>query len=71
MSAVHAPEHLEQDVALPEWIEAHERARAGGFTFFDFLTAVDETDRPRGELAAGFDLVSRLLDVREIGRAHV
>lgn len=64
MSAARPPEHLEQDVALTDWIEAHERARADGFTFFDFLTAVDETDRPRGELAAGFDLVSRLLDVR-------
>ncbi|MEO7069190.1 MAG: NADH-quinone oxidoreductase subunit C [Nostocoides sp.] len=48
-----------------EWVAAVSDARDRGFTFFDWLTAVDrtyDTDRP------GFDVVVRLLDVSGIGR---
>lgn len=52
------------DVPLAEWRPAVERLRDDGHTFFDWLTAVDETDRPAD---AGFDVVCHLLDVREPG----
>ncbi|PZP01074.1 MAG: NADH-quinone oxidoreductase subunit C, partial [Dermacoccus nishinomiyaensis] len=48
------------DVALDEWIATHEAHRADGYTFFDFVTAVDETDRDLPDKPAGFDLVSHL-----------
>jgi NADH-quinone oxidoreductase subunit C len=48
-----------------EWVSAVSDARDRGFTFFDWLTAVDrtyDTERP------GFDVVVRLLDVSRIGQ---
>ena len=38
------------DVALDEWVATHEAHRADGYTFFDFVTAVDETDIEMAEL---------------------
>ena len=41
------------------WVDAVAGARAGGFTFFDWLSAVD---RGYDETTPGFDIVVRLLD---------
>jgi NADH-quinone oxidoreductase subunit C len=49
------------EVTPAEWRAAVEALRAEGFTFFDWLTAVDETDR---EDDPGFDLVCHLIDIR-------
>ena len=55
------------DVDTSDWVEAHERLRSEGFTFFDFLTAVDESDRgqsgPSDGKPAGFDIVTHLYDI--------
>ena len=48
------------DVAPAEWRRGAEDLRDQGFTFFDWLTAVDQTD---AEDAPGFDVVLHLLDV--------
>lgn len=48
-----------RDVALSEWMAALSAARDEGFDFFDWLTAVDETD---AEEDAGFDLVCHLMN---------
>lgn len=40
-----------------DWYATHESLRAAGFTFFDFLTAVDQTDADED---AGFDVVTHL-----------
>ena len=53
------------DVPFGEWSGAVLAAREEGYTYFDWLTAVDETDR-EGD-AAGFDLVCHLLDTRVPG----
>lgn len=45
-------------VAADEWHEAVSAARATGFTFFDWLSAVDRT---YDEAAPGFDVVLRAL----------
>jgi NADH-quinone oxidoreductase subunit C len=45
------------DVPRAEWVLAHEAARDLGFTFFDWLTGVDQLD---AETDAGFDVVSHL-----------
>ena len=45
------------DVPRVEWVLAHEVARDLGFTFFDWLTGVDQLD---AEEDAGFDVVSHL-----------
>lgn len=42
------------------WVETLRDARHGGFTMFDFLTAVDETDRDE---TPGFDIVVHLYDI--------
>jgi len=47
-----------RDVPLQEWTAALTAARGEGFDFFDWLTAVDETD---AEESAGFDLVCHLM----------
>ena len=44
---------------LPAWLQTLRDARSGGFTMFDFLTAVDETDRAENP---GFDIVVHLYD---------
>lgn len=43
-----------------EWHQTLERVRGEGFDYFDFLTAVDQTD---AEEHAGFDLVVHLYDI--------
>ncbi len=48
------------DVAPAEWRRGAEDLRDQGFTFFDWLTAVDQTDAAE---APGFDVVLHLLDV--------
>lgn len=53
------------DVAPAEWRRAAEDLRETGFTFFDWLTAVDETDDAQ---APGFDVVAHLYDVSTPGR---
>ena len=53
------------DVSSTEWVGAARELVSQGFTFFDWLTAVDETD---GAEDAGFDVVLHLLDVVDPGR---
>ena len=48
-----------RDVPLQEWATALSAARSEGFDFFDWLTAVDETDAPENP---GFDLVCHLMN---------
>jgi NADH-quinone oxidoreductase subunit C len=45
------------DVPRAEWVAAHESARDLGFTFFDWLTGVDQLDAAD---EPGFDVVSHL-----------
>ncbi|MFX0539425.1 NADH-quinone oxidoreductase subunit C [Ornithinimicrobium sp. Y1847] len=55
-----------RDVAPGEWVAAVRGARDEGFGFFDWLSAVDQTDAAEGEgvPGPGFDVVVHLLDVR-------
>ncbi|NHN55241.1 NADH-quinone oxidoreductase subunit C [Calidifontibacter sp. DB0510] len=46
-----------------QWLEAARELREEGFTFFDFLTAVDETDTEAG----GFEVVLHLYAVEPEG----
>ncbi|EAQ00264.1 putative NADH dehydrogenase [Janibacter sp. HTCC2649] len=48
------------DVALADWHEAVAAAQATGFTFFDWLSAVDRT---YDDAAPGYGLVLRALDI--------
>jgi NADH-quinone oxidoreductase subunit C len=48
-----------RDVLLTEWEAALTSARSEGFDFFDWLTAVDETDAPENP---GFDIVAHLMN---------
>jgi NADH-quinone oxidoreductase subunit C len=48
-----------RDVPLQEWASALSAARSEGFNFFDWLTAVDQTD---AEESPGFDLVCHLMN---------
>jgi NADH-quinone oxidoreductase subunit C len=48
-----------RDVPLEEWTTALAATRDEGFDFFDWLTAVDETD---AEENPGFDIVCHLMD---------
>jgi len=48
-----------RDVPLHEWAAALSAARSEGFDFFDWLTAVDETDAAE---SPGFDLVCHLMN---------
>jgi NADH-quinone oxidoreductase subunit C len=54
-------------VAVADWHTAVESARESGHTFFDWLTAVDQTDRAE---SPGFDVTIRLLHVSTPGRPH-
>jgi NADH:ubiquinone oxidoreductase subunit C len=54
------------DVPRGEWVVAHETARDLGFTFFDWLTGVDQLDVAQD---AGFDVVSHLWSLP--ARAHL
>lgn len=47
------------EVPAGEWVAAVTAARDEGFAFFDWLTAVDQTDAPEDP---GFDVVCHLLD---------
>ncbi|MER7073451.1 NADH-quinone oxidoreductase subunit C [Terrabacter sp. NPDC000476] len=51
-----------RDVPFGEWSGTVLAVREEGYTYFDWLTAVDETDR-EGD-AAGFDVVVHLIDPR-------
>lgn len=53
-----------RQVAPGDWLAQAESARAEGYTFFDWLSAVD---RLYDEEAPGFDVVVRLLDISEQG----
>ena len=59
-------EDLTRDVAPSEWREQVEAAMGEGFTFVDWLSAVDRTylEEP------GLDVVARLLDLRTTGAAQ-
>jgi len=48
-----------RDVPLDEWVAALGAARSEGFDFFDWLTAVDETDASDNP---GFDVVCHLMN---------
>jgi NADH-quinone oxidoreductase subunit C len=53
-----------RDVPFGEWSSTVLSVREDGYSYFDWLSAVDETDR-EGEDAAGFDIVCHLIDPRE------
>ncbi|MGZ4633907.1 MAG: NADH-quinone oxidoreductase subunit C [Oryzihumus sp.] len=53
-----------RDVAVAEWVAALTAAREEGFAFFDWLTAVDQTDDAE---APGFDLVCHVMRHRAPG----
>ena len=54
-----------RDVPFGEWSSSVLELREQGYTYFDWLTAVDETDREGDD--AGFDVVCHLLDPSEPG----
>jgi NADH-quinone oxidoreductase subunit C len=54
-----------RDVPFGEWSSTVLAAREEGYAYFDWLTAVDETDREGDD--AGFDVVCHLLDTRAPG----
>ena len=58
------------DVTTSEWVGAARELTRQGFTYFDWLSAVDQTDA--GE-SPGFDVVLHLLDVSTPGalRGHL
>ncbi|MDE9365131.1 NADH-quinone oxidoreductase subunit C [Luteipulveratus sp. YIM 133132] len=49
-----------RDCELDGWVETVQELRGEGFDYFDWLTAVDETDR---EESPGFDVVLHLYDM--------
>ena len=55
------------DVTPAEWVAAATELRGEGFTFFDWLTAVDEGDASGAGVTPGFDVVAHLLDVSVVG----
>lgn len=70
-TADHAPDQQPcLEVAPAEWRRAASELRDAGFTFFDWLTAVDELDDAQ---APGFDVVAHLYDVSRPGnlREHL
>ncbi len=52
-----------RDVNLSDWHETLAATREEGFTFFDWLSAVDQTDHANDGDDPGFDLVCHLLAV--------
>lgn len=48
------------EVAPADWLPEAQRVHAEGFTFFDWLSAVDQTD---AEETAGFDVVCHLIRI--------
>lgn len=63
---VNEPNGEDRRVEPAGWVQAVRDAREDGFTFFDWLSAVDETDAEEGEglPGPGLEVVCRLLDVR-------
>lgn len=55
------------DVPAPQWVEAVTTCRAAGFTFFDWLSAVDEPKALEGR-AAGADVVVHLVALQPLRR---
>ena len=53
-------ETASRDCDLDDWVDTLRALRDEGFDYFDWLTAVDETDRDE---APGFDLVIHLYDM--------
>ena len=53
-----------ESVAAADWPTAVRAARDEGFSFLDFLTAVDQCDAPEDP---GFDVTVRLLDPSQPG----
>lgn len=53
----------QEDLTVPpaEWAQAVGEARERGYTFFDWLSAVDESDRDE---APGLDIICHLIDPR-------
>ena len=69
-ATVAAPSVEERRVAPGEWVPAVRAARDEGYGFFDWLSAVDETDAPEdAEPGPGLEVVCHLMDVRRTG-AH-
>jgi NADH-quinone oxidoreductase subunit C len=59
------PENLERrEVPLADWVAAVAAARDAAYTFFDWLSAVDQGDDPE---RPGLDVVCHLLDVSTPG----
>ena len=58
------PDQPVLDVPVADWVATATGLRESGFTFFDWLTAVDETDRDDDP---GFDVVAHLYDVSTPG----
>jgi NADH-quinone oxidoreductase subunit C len=56
-----------RDVPLHEWADALRAARSEGFNFFDWLTAVDQTD---AQESPGFDLVCHLMNSSTAQLSH-
>jgi NADH-quinone oxidoreductase subunit C len=52
---------ITREVAAQEWPDAARQARDEGFTFFDWLSAVDQTDR---DTDPGFDVLCHLIRPR-------
>ena len=48
-----------RDVALADWVPSLRAAREDGFDFFDWLSAVDQSDDAE---APGFDVLCHLMD---------
>jgi len=63
-------EDLTRDVASGQWRAQVEAALDEGFTFVDWLTAVDRTYLEGDDDPPGFDVVVRLLDIRTPGDAR-
>ncbi|TQN45477.1 NADH-quinone oxidoreductase subunit C [Humibacillus xanthopallidus] len=53
-----------RDVPFGEWSSTVLALREDGYAFFDFLTAVDQTDADEGP---GFDVVCHLVDPSRVG----
>lgn len=56
---MNAVELERREVSPAEWVGAADAARAAGYHFFDWLTAVDQSDAD----PAGLDIVLHLMDV--------
>ncbi len=65
--AAELPERPCLDVAPVEWVRAAGELRDTGYTFFDWLSAVDQTDDAH---EPGFDIVLHVFDVSRRGAAH-